>query len=117
MSSGRSLSRSLLKLPLSVLVKGTAIPSNPIEDHSIDVNKPIVYALPYRSSVDLVSLQKQVIALGLPDPLEPLIINGKSFSRFVFISSRETVLGNDNDVPSESIALFSELLALLVVTV
>ncbi|ANS83858.1 Glycerol-3-phosphate 1-O-acyltransferase [Vibrio scophthalmi] len=112
MSSGRSLSRSLLKLPLSVLVKGTAIPSNPIEDHSIDVNKPIVYALPYRSSVDLVSLQKQVIALGLPDPLEPLIINGKSFSRFVFISSRETVLGNDNDVPSESIALFSELLAL-----
>lgn len=112
MSSGHSLSRSLLKLPLSVLVKGTAIPSNPIEDHSIDVNKPIIYALPYRSSVDLLSVKKQVVSLGLPDPLEPLIINGKSFSRFVFISSRETVLGNDHDVPSESITLFSELLAL-----
>ena len=112
MSSGRSLSRSLLKLPLSVLVKGTAIPSNPIEDYGIDVNKPIIYALPYRSSVDLLSVQKQVISLGLPDPLEPLVINGKSFSRYVCIASRETILGNDNDVPAESISLFSELLAL-----
>ena len=112
MSSGRSLSRSLLKLPLSVLVKGTAIPSNPIEDHSIDINKPIIYALPYRSAVDLLSVQKQVMALGLPDPLQPLVINGKSFSRYVFTSSRDTVIGCDSDVPTESIALFSELLAL-----
>jgi len=112
MSSGRSLSRSLLKLPMSVLVKGTAIPSNPIEDHSIDVNKPIIYALPYRSSVDILSLQKQVIKLGLPDPLEPIEINGKSFNRYVFTSSRQTVMGDDQDVPAESIALFSDLLAL-----
>ncbi|MGF1911615.1 glycerol-3-phosphate 1-O-acyltransferase PlsB [Vibrio kasasachensis] len=112
MSSGRSLSRSLLKLPLSVLVKGTAIPSNPIEDHSIDINKPIIYALPYRSAVDLLSVQKQVMSLGLPDPLQPLEINGQNFSRYVFTSFRQTVMGNDSDVPTESIALFSELLAL-----
>ena len=66
--------------------KGTTIPSNPIEDHGIDLNKPIVYALPYRSSVDLLTLQAQVIQLGLPDLFTPIEINGKSFRRYVFIS-------------------------------
>lgn len=112
MSSGRMLSRTLLKLPMSVLVKGTTIPSNPIEDHSIDVNKPIIYALPYRSAVDLLALQKQVIALGLPDPLEPVEINGKAFNRYVFTSARQTVMDSDQDVPSTSVTLFSDLLEL-----
>jgi len=112
MSSGRMLSRSLLKLPMSVLVKGTTIPSNPIEDHSIDINKPIIYALPYRSDVDLLALQAQVSKLGLPDPLEPVEINGKQFNRYVFTSSRQTVMGNDQDVPSDSITQFSDLLEL-----
>ncbi|WP_394128432.1 glycerol-3-phosphate 1-O-acyltransferase PlsB [Vibrio hepatarius] len=112
MSSGRMLSRSLLKLPMSVLVKGTTIPSNPIEDHSIDINKPIVYALPYRSDVDLLALQAQVMKLGLPDPLEAVEINGKQFNRYVFTSYRQTVMGNDQDVPSDSITQFSDLLEL-----
>lgn len=110
MSSGQSFSRSLLKLPLSVLVKGTAIPANPIDDLNIDIHKPIIYALPYRSSVDLITLQNQVMQLGLPDPFEAVEINGKMFQRFVFTSSRETVMNNDHDVPNESIAQFSELL-------
>ncbi len=110
MSSGQSFSRSLLKLPLSVLVKGTAIPANPIDDLNIDINKPIIYALPYRSNVDLITLQKQVMQLGLPDPFEAVDINGKMFQRFVFTSSRDTVMSSDQDVPSESIAQFSELL-------
>lgn len=112
MSSGHSFSRSLLKLPLSVLVKGTAIPSDPIADHNIDVDKPIIYALPYRSSVDLLALQKQTQRLGLPDPLTPLEINGKCFHRYVFTSARNTVVSRDDDVPRESVALFSELLEL-----
>lgn len=110
MPSGQSFSRSLLKLPLSVLVKGTAIPANPIDDLDIDINKPIIYALPYRSNVDLITLQKQVVQLGLPDPFESVEINGKSFQRFVFTSSRDTVMSSDHDVPNESIAQFSELL-------
>ena len=112
MSSGRMLSYSLLKLPMSLLVKGTTVPSNPIEDHSIDINKPIIYALPYRSNVDLLALQKQVIALGLPDPLQPVEINGKQFTRYVFTSARQTVINNNQDVPNESITLFSDLLEL-----
>ncbi|WP_394252798.1 glycerol-3-phosphate 1-O-acyltransferase PlsB [Vibrio profundi] len=112
MSSGQAFSRSLLKLPLSVLVKGTSIPSNPIEDHSIDVNKPIVYALPFRSSVDLLTLQKHALELGLPDPLSPLEINGSQYQRYVFISSRPTLVQDDQHVPSSSIAAFTDLLQL-----
>jgi len=112
MSSGQAFSRSLLKLPLSVLVKGTSIPSNPIEDHSIDINKPIVYALPFRSSVDLLTLQKHALELGLPDPLSPLEINGSQYQRYVFISSRPTLVQDDQHVPSSSIAAFTDLLQL-----
>ncbi|OAJ94316.1 glycerol-3-phosphate 1-O-acyltransferase [Vibrio bivalvicida] len=112
MSSGRMLSRTLLKLPMSVLVKGTTIPSNPIEDHSIDINKPIIYALPYRSAVDLIALQKQVMDLGLPDPLQPVEINGKEFNRYVFTSARQTVMDSDQNIPSTSVTLFSDLLEL-----
>ncbi|MEZ8633303.1 glycerol-3-phosphate 1-O-acyltransferase PlsB [Vibrio lentus] len=112
MSSGQSFSRSLMKLPLSVLVKGTSIPSNPVEDLNIDLGKPIVYALPFRSSVDLLTLQKHALELGLPDPFSKLEINGKSLQRFVFISSRKTLLQDDDYVPSSSIEVFSELLAL-----
>ncbi|MBL4280320.1 glycerol-3-phosphate 1-O-acyltransferase PlsB [Vibrio fluvialis] len=112
MSSGHSFSRSLLKLPLSVLVKGTAIPSNPIDDLDIDINKPIVYALPFRSNVDLLTLQTHALQAGLPDPLEPLTINGQTLKRYVFISSRPTLLQDDNYVPTDSIATFSKLLSL-----
>ncbi|MCG6382944.1 glycerol-3-phosphate 1-O-acyltransferase PlsB [Vibrio fluvialis] len=112
MSSGHSFSRSLLKLPLSVLVKGTAIPSNPIDDLDIDINKPIVYALPFRSNVDLLTLQTHALQAGLPDPLEPLTINGQTLKRYVFISSRPALLQDDNYVPTDSIATFSELLSL-----
>lgn len=112
MSSGQSFSRSLMKLPLSVLVKGTSIPSNPVEDLSIDLSKPIVYALPFRSSVDILTLQKHALELGLPDPLSKLEINGKSLQRYVFISSRKTLLQDDDYVPSSSIEVFSELLSL-----
>ncbi|RSD31013.1 glycerol-3-phosphate 1-O-acyltransferase PlsB [Vibrio pectenicida] len=110
MSSRQSLSSALLKLPLSMLVRGTTIPSNPVEDHGIDLEKPIIYALPYRSSVDLLTLHTQITHLGLPNLFTPVEINGKSFRRYVFISSRQTVMGNDHNVPNESISLFSELL-------
>ncbi|KJJ56997.1 hypothetical protein VC77_12910, partial [Vibrio cholerae] len=95
---------------MSVLVKGTAIPSNPIQDLDIDTHKPVIYALPFRSNVDLLTLQTHAKEAGLPDPLEPLMLNGKAFQRYVFIASCPTLLSSDQHVPSDSIALFSELL-------
>ncbi len=112
MSSGRIIPRSLLKLPLSLLVKSTAIPTEPIKDLDIDLDKPIVYALPFRSNVDLFTLRRKALEIGLPDPLLPLKINGKELGRYVYISSRPTILKNDKHIPSASIALFSDLLTL-----
>ena len=112
MSCGQSFSRSLLKIPLSVMVKGTTIPSNPIDDLNIDLAKPIVYALPFRSNVDLLTLQKQAKHLGLPDPLSRLEIGGKMLNRYVFISSTPKVVSSNHNIPSSSIALFTDLLEL-----
>ena len=110
MYSERTFPRSLLKLPVSALVKSSAIPSNPIDDLNIDLNKPIVYALPFRSNTDLLTLQTSALAAGLPDPLSPIEINGKKLDRFVYISSQPTLLNDDKHIPSASIALFTELL-------
>ena len=92
MSSGQSFSRSLMKLPLSLLVKSTSIPSNPIEDLNIDLSKPIVYALPFRSSVDILTLQKHALELGLPDPLSKLEIQWQITAtlRFYLFSQNST---------------------------
>lgn len=110
MYSERHVSCSFLKLPVAALVKSTAIPSDPINDLNIDLNKPIVYALPFRSDVDLLTLQASALDAGLPDPLSTIELNQQRLSRFVYISSRPTLLGDDKHIPSASIALFSELL-------
>ncbi|WED21742.1 glycerol-3-phosphate 1-O-acyltransferase PlsB [Vibrio sp. JC009] len=112
MSSERLFPRSTVKLPISLLVRAKAIPSNPIGDLGIDLNKPLIYALPFRSNVDLFTMRKQAISFGLPDPLSPLEINGKKFGRYVYISSRPTLLQDDKHIPSASVELFSELLNL-----
>ncbi|PJC85011.1 glycerol-3-phosphate 1-O-acyltransferase [Vibrio sp. HA2012] len=110
MYSERNVFRSLLKLPVSVLVKSSAIPSDPIEDLHIDLSKPIVYALPFFSHTDLLTVQATAVKAGLPDPLLPLEINGKLLSRVVYISASSTLLNDDKHIPSASVALFSELL-------
>lgn len=110
MSSGHTLTRSLLAFPLKALVKGSVIPSKPIDDLGINTIKPIVYALPFRSNVDLLTLQRYALSLGLPDPLEPLEINGHTFRRYVYISSRPGVFKKHSHIPSNSIQQFSALL-------
>lgn len=111
MSYGHLISRSLLKLPLSVMVKGKTIPANPVEELQLDLSKPIVYVLPFDSDIDLISLQTQAKTLGLPDPLTPLAINGQEYDRFVFITAKGTSIGAKNILPKKSVLLFSELLA------
>lgn len=112
MSSARMFPRSLVKLPISVLVKSKVIPANPVDDHQIDTSKPVIYALPFRSNVDLFTLRHQALALGLPDPLEPVTINGTKLGRFVYIGSRPPLFGDDLHIPSTSVSLFSQLLSL-----
>ncbi|MFV0575775.1 MAG: glycerol-3-phosphate 1-O-acyltransferase PlsB [Vibrio sp.] len=112
MSYEHIVSRSLLKLPLSLLVKGKTIPAKPIEELEINLDKPIVYALPFDSDIDLISLQTQTKKLGLPDPLTPLEIAGKTLPRFVFLASKGKKNQNTQVLPQQSVEQFTQLLEL-----
>lgn len=80
-----NLYRKLLNLPLSLLVKSRSIPTNPIQELNLNPDQPMVYVLPYTSQTDLIILQKNCLALNLPDPLEPNIISGNTLARYVFL--------------------------------
>ncbi|OOH89693.1 glycerol-3-phosphate 1-O-acyltransferase [Pasteurellaceae bacterium 15-036681] len=85
MSSLVSLYRGVLNLPLSLLVKTRPIPTDPISELNLNIDQPIVYVLPYTSQTDLLILQKNCVALNLPDPLQNNEINGQSLPRYVFL--------------------------------
>ncbi len=75
----------LLNLPLSILVKSKSIPAEPAQELGLDTSRPIMYVLPYNSKADLLTLRAQCLAHDLPDPLEPLEIDGTLLPRYVFI--------------------------------
>ncbi|MDD1793510.1 glycerol-3-phosphate 1-O-acyltransferase PlsB [Enterovibrio sp. ZSDZ42] len=112
MSACQSFYHKLLNLPLSVLVKTISIPSDPINQLGFDLTRPMVYVLPFRSHTDLLTLRNICLQLGLPDPLEPLELGGKSLPRYVFISEGKRMFKQGDPVPEESIELFTELLEL-----
>lgn len=107
-----SLRHSLFKLPISLLVKGSVVPKNPIKDHAINSEKPIVYALPFQSDIDLLTLQIETEKLGLPSPLDPLVVGDHTLSRTVFISNAPHLLGDDSQQSRESVLHFTQLLSL-----
>ncbi len=112
MSTWQSVSQKILKLPLSILVKTNSIPSDPIGQLRLDVDRPLIYVLPFLSNTDLLTLRKNCLKQGLPDPLVPLDINGKILPRFVSVSQGNRVFDVKDTVPKDSIEVFSDLLAL-----
>ncbi|KMV30471.1 glycerol-3-phosphate 1-O-acyltransferase PlsB [Photobacterium swingsii] len=112
MSSWQKFYQKTLNLPLSLLVKTHSIPSNPVEDLALDLARPIIYILPFRSTTDLVTLRRSTKELGLPDPLAPLEIGDRTFNRFVFVADAPSIFGSDGELPPSSLTLFTELLEL-----
>lgn len=110
MSSWQKIYQKLLNLPLSVLVKTNSIPSDPVTDLELDIERPIVYILPFRSNTDLMTLRSSTQELGLPDPLTPLEIGDQKFSRYVFVANGPSIFGTDRELPKESLQLFTSLL-------
>ena len=110
MPSQLNLPHSLLKLPLALCVKETTIPAHPVDELGIDVTKPVVYVLPFDSRIDLLTLQKQALRLGLPDPLTPLELGGQKLQRYVFISDSSAKSARGHNGTAKSINLFSHLL-------
>ena len=70
-----------------------------------------MYVLPYDSKADLLALREQCLKQDLPDPLEPLEIDGTVLPRHVFIHDGPRVF--PYYVPKvESVKLFHEYLDL-----
>lgn len=57
MSSRQSMVHSLLKLPVHIFARGTIVPADPVKDNQIDIHKPVIYALPFQSDIDLLTLK------------------------------------------------------------
>ena len=45
----------------------------------------VVYVMKAPSATDLVVARNTALELGLPDPTQPLVINGKSFDRVLYL--------------------------------
>ena len=99
----------LLNLPLSILVKSKSIPADPAPELGLDTSRPIMYVLPYNSKADLLTLRAQCLAHDLPDPLEPLEIDGTLLPRYVFIHGGPRVFTYYTP-KEESIKLFHDYL-------
>ncbi|WP_076736201.1 glycerol-3-phosphate 1-O-acyltransferase PlsB [Cronobacter sakazakii] len=101
----------LLNLPLSVLVKSKSIPAAPCPELGLDTSRPIMYVLPYNSKADLLTLRAQCLEHALPDPLDPLVIDGTELPRYVFIHGGPRVFTYYTP-KEESIKLFHNYLDL-----
>ena len=111
MSGWRNLYYKLLNLPVKLLVKSKAIPTEPVAELGLDTSRPIMYVLPYDSKADLLALRDQCRQQELPDPLQPLEVEGTELPRYVFIHKGPRVF--PYFAPNvESVKLFHEYLDL-----
>lgn len=101
-----------LNPPLSLLVKTKFIPNKPVEELEIDLERPIFYLLPFQSKADQLTLRHAVLKSGLPDPLEPVVIDGKTFERCIYVSTGPRLFKNQSNQLDASQALFKDLLSL-----
>lgn len=111
MSGWSRIYYKLLNLPLRILVKSKSIPADPICELGLDATRPIMYVLPYNSKADILTLRAQCLDHNLPDPLEPLEIDGVSLPRYVFIHGGPRVFTYYTP-KEESIKLFHDYLDL-----
>ena len=111
MSGWQRIYYKLLNLPLRALVKSKSIPAQPAQELGLDTSRPIMYVLPYNSKADLLTLRAQCLEHELPDPLEPLEIDGALLPRYVFIHGGPRVFTYYTP-KEESIKLFHDYLDL-----
>jgi len=111
MSGWSRIYYKLLNLPLRILVRSKSIPVDPKTELGLDATRPIMYVLPYNSKADILTLRAQCLAHGLPDPLQPLEIEGVTLPRFVFIHGGPRVFTYYTP-KEESIKLFHDYLDL-----
>ncbi|WP_113906942.1 glycerol-3-phosphate 1-O-acyltransferase PlsB [Aliidiomarina celeris] len=81
----------LLRWPVRLLTRFRAI----ADEHEAEPSQAdhIVYVMRGPSAADLVVARNALCGLGLPDPTEPLVINGQSYPRVVYVEDTRKRLG------------------------
>lgn len=97
---------AVLKYPLRWLTRFEEIWDGDETDHNSTVQKPVAYVMRSTSSADLSILQRAAKKRGLPDPLEPLEVNGKEYSRVMYLEEFA------NETSEEAVKEFHQLLKL-----
>lgn len=81
----------LLRWPLKLLTRFKAI----ADEHEAKASQTdhIVYVMRGPSAADLVVARNALVELGLPEPTEPLLIDGKEYPRVVYVEDTRNRLG------------------------
>lgn len=82
----------LLNFLLKIAVRSRSIPADLIDELGIEPSRPIIYALPYDSKTDLLTVRRECLQNDLPDPLEPFVIDDIELPRYVFIENGPKLL-------------------------
>lgn len=82
----------LLNFLLKIAVRSRSIPADLIDELGIEPSRPIIYALPYDSKTDLLTVRRECLKNDLPDPLEPFVIDDIELPRYVFIENGPKLL-------------------------
>ncbi|MGM0526199.1 MAG: glycerol-3-phosphate 1-O-acyltransferase PlsB [Pseudomonadota bacterium] len=96
---------SIVKHPLRWMTRFIAIADDVDEQQSPLGTKPLVYVMRSTSKADFSILQRAAAVKQLPDPQQPLTVNGKSFPRVMFLEQAKS------DSNEQAIEEFQQLLS------
>ncbi|RLV59189.1 glycerol-3-phosphate 1-O-acyltransferase PlsB [Parashewanella curva] len=85
------------------------VPQAPFSDLNIKADKPLVYVMKTESASDFAALSEITAKYGLPDPYDPISINGRSISRVVCLQEAKPLFGKQQN-DHEYLSNFSQLL-------
>ncbi len=100
--SWKGVWRALMYWPVRLLTRFETIRDEAVEP--LAGNKLVVYVMRSTSTTDMIVAQRALEQAGLPDPTEPLVVNGKSFARVMYLDQ------TDHDSAQRAIKDFEALL-------
>ncbi|GLS90675.1 glycerol-3-phosphate acyltransferase [Psychromonas marina] len=68
-------------------VKSHHVPLETVKELKVDLTRPIIYVVEQNNASDLLGLQTSCKKAGLPDPYQPISINGEQISALIYIHS------------------------------
>lgn len=68
-----------------IWVKSNHVPVQPRKELNIAPDRPVIYVVEQNNASDLLGLQESCKQAGLPDPYQPITVNGEEIDALIFI--------------------------------